>query len=421
MQSERLLRPKHSVPTVRTAAALAKGRKVVYGLPMIEFWIAATVLSALAGALVLYRAARLARRPLADPTLDVYRRQLSEIDELADRGLLADSERRMAHAEAARRLLTAADRAGAPAAAVTVSRAVRMWVILTAVIAPIAAVGVYVLLGAPGTPDQPYAQRLQTWRNAPDPTQLRPAEVAAVLRDVLKSRPDDAQGHLLLARAQAASGDLPSAIQTLRTASRMASASSDIWATLGEALVEQAQGQEPVGAVIAFRKAVALDPQGAVSARYHLGRAKIMAGDVNGGLADWRALAALLPPGEAGPALQVQIDATQKAGRLVEHLAGEDQQAQGAGPSESQVQAAEQAQAGAAPADQRAFIQSMVAQMAAKLQADPHNLQGWVLLIRSYGVLGEADKQAKAQAQARAIFKGDAAAQKAIDAAPRAG
>jgi cytochrome c-type biogenesis protein CcmH len=57
----------------------------------------------------------------------------------------------------------------------------------------------------------------------------------------------------------------------------------------------------------------------------------------------------------------------------------------------------------------------MVAQMAAKLKADPHNLEGWTLLIRSYAVLGEADKQAQAQAQARALFKGDAAAQKAID------
>ncbi len=391
---------------------------------MIEFWIAAAVLSAIAAALVLYRAAQLARRPQADPTVNVYRRQLSEIDELADRGLLADSERRSARAEAARRLLTAADEAKAGGAAPSASRAVRLWVILAAIAAPLAAGGLYLWRGSPGAPDQPFAERLQAWRAAPDPTQLPPAQVAAVIRDVLKTRPDDEQGRLLLARAQAASGDLPSAVQSLRTATRLAPNDAEAWGTLGEALVEQAQGQETPAAVEAFSKAVALNPQ-AASARYHLGRAKIMGGDLKGGLDDWRALAALLPSADAVAALQAQIAATQKAGRLVDNLPSQEQQAQAdqapaAGPSQSQVQAAEQAQAGAAPADRRAFIQSMVEQMAAKLKADPHNLQGWVLLIRSYGVLGESDKQAQAQAQARALFKGDAAAQKAIDSAPDA-
>lgn len=382
---------------------------------MFEFWIAAALLSALAVALVLLRAAQLARRPLADPTVDVYRRQLSEIDELAERGLLADAERKSARAEAGRRLLTAADEAQAGGAASPPSKALGLWVIVAAVAAPLAAVGVYMLLGSPGLPDQPFAARLKTWRSAPDPTQLTPPELAAVLSAVVKSRPDDLEGRLLLARAQAAAGDLPSATQTLRTASRAAPNNADVWQMLGEALVEQAQGQETPGAVDAFRKAVALNPADG-SAHYNLGRAAIMNGDLNGGLAEWRALEAHLPPGDAAQALQAQIDATQKAGRLVEPSSGQDQQqAQGAGPSESQVQAAEQAQAGAAPADRRAFIESMVAQMAAKLKADPHNLQGWSLLIRSYGVLGEADKQAQAQAQARALFKGDAAAQKAID------
>ncbi len=390
---------------------------------MIGFWIAAAVLSALAAALVLQRAARLAGRPDANPTVDVYRRQLSEIDELADRGLLAESELRSARAEAARRLLHAADEAKSGSAAPKASRGVRLWVILAAVAGPLAAVAIYLVLGSPGAPDQPFAQRLSRWRGAPDPSQLEPAQMAAVLRDVLKTRPGDVQGRLLLARAQAASGDLPSAVQTLRSASRLAPEESEVWATLGEALVEQAQGQETPAAVNAFSKAVALNPQ-AVSARYHLGRAKIANGDLNGGLADWRALSALLPPGEAVAALDGQIEATQKAGRLVEASSSQDQQAQAsqneapaAGPTDSQVQAAQQAQAGAAPADRRAFIQSMVDQMAAGLKTNPNNLQGWTLLIKSYGVLGESDRQAQAVTQARAQFKGDSAAQKAIDGA----
>ena len=75
---------------------------------MIVFWVAAALLSVAVAVLIVLRAARAADRlPAVDPTLAVYRRQLSEIDDLADRGLLAQTERRSARTEAARRLLTA--------------------------------------------------------------------------------------------------------------------------------------------------------------------------------------------------------------------------------------------------------------------------------------------------------------------------
>jgi cytochrome c-type biogenesis protein CcmI len=83
---------------------------------MITFSIAAVLLSALAAILILQRASGAARRTDADPTLAVYRRQLNEIDDLAERGLLAEGELKAARAEAARRLLGAA-RTAEPAAA----------------------------------------------------------------------------------------------------------------------------------------------------------------------------------------------------------------------------------------------------------------------------------------------------------------
>src|SRR5690242_2217327 len=81
---------------------------------MISFWVVAGVLAACAAGLVLFRAAAAARGDILDPTPAVYRRQLAEIDELAERGLLGEDERRVAHAEAARRLLGAADAGSVP-------------------------------------------------------------------------------------------------------------------------------------------------------------------------------------------------------------------------------------------------------------------------------------------------------------------
>jgi cytochrome c-type biogenesis protein CcmH len=372
---------------------------------MIAFCLAAALLSALAGALVLQRAARLAARPATDPTLDVYRRQLGEIDDLAERGLLAEPERRMARAEAARRLLTAAGEAGKAVISPT-SKAGRMAVLAAAVIAPLLAAGLYLALGSPGTPDQPFATRLAAWR-AGDPRELTPPQMAAVLQDVVKARPTDPRARLFLARAQAASGDLPSAVETLRTAVRVSPPDADLYAALGEALVEQAQGAETPEAVAAFKKTAALDPN-AFSARYHLARARIMSGDVAGGLADWRAMAAQLPPGDAATvALEQRIAATEKAGRLVETPIAE---AQAQSPQAAQV-------ASAPPAQQRAMIQSMVDGLAARLKASPDDPEGWARLIRAYGVLGETDRLAAAKADAEAAFKGKPDRQKALAAA----
>jgi cytochrome c-type biogenesis protein CcmH len=389
---------------------------------MIVFWIAAAVLSALAAALVLHRAARLAKRPAGDPTVEVYRRQLAEIDDLADRGLLADSERHLARAEAGRRLLGAADRSQSQAIPARTG-STRLWVIVGASAAPLAALGIYLVLGSPSLPDQPFAQRLAVWRNAPNPADLTPPQLAAVLQDAVDKRPDEPQGYLLLARVQAAAGNLPAAIENLKTAARLAPNQAEVWDALGEVLVEQGQGQETPAAQDAFRHALTLDASG-VGPRYHLARAKIMAGDVSGGLADWRALAASLSAPDEQAALNAQIAATQNAGRLAEPGQAEQQQSAASqpsgqepsvGPTKSQVQAAAQAQANAAPADRGAFVRSMVDGLAAKLKADPDDWRSWALLVRSYGVLGDSSKQAAAYAQAAKRFKSNVDAMKALD------
>src|SRR5271155_5755870 len=77
---------------------------------MIAFWVSAGLLSAAAAILILYRAARAAAGTAPSDTTSIfYRRQLAEIGDLAERGLIGEDERRGAEAEAARRMLVAAD------------------------------------------------------------------------------------------------------------------------------------------------------------------------------------------------------------------------------------------------------------------------------------------------------------------------
>src|SRR4051812_25896571 len=152
---------------------------------MIVFWVAAGVLSAAAAILILFRAARAAAHAApADTTSIFYRRQLAEIGDLADRGLLGEDERKSAEGEAGRRLLAAADQ---PQQAWSTAPN-RPALLVVAVAAPGLAVVLYLMLGAPGVADQPFAKRLAQW-TASDPRGLNAPEIAAVIASKIKQHP----------------------------------------------------------------------------------------------------------------------------------------------------------------------------------------------------------------------------------------
>ena len=393
---------------------------------MLTFSIAAALLSALVAALILQRASGAARNTDADPTLAVYRRQLSEIEDLADRGLLGEAELKAARAEAARRLLGAAKTVERPSAEVGSSqtpRALFLAILGGAVAAPVLAGALYFVLGKPGLSDQPYAARLKVW--TANPAQFGPGEMAAVLKTVAKDRPNDAEPLTYLAQVQVQAGNVPGAAESIRKAIRLEPKDADLWANLGILLLMQGQGEETAPSGDAFREALKLDPKNA-AALYHLARARIAAGDVAGGLDQWRVLAAELPAADPQrPQLQAQIDATAKAGRLIAMPQPPSQQQQaGGGGSAEALAGALTGQDGAGPPSAQASgapdPRQMVAQLEQRLQQDPNNLAGWQRLIRSYAVLGMPDKLKQAQVKARQIFKGQPEALQAIDNATAA-
>ena len=346
-------------------------------------------MSAVVAALVLRGGARasLARGAEGgdDASLAVHRRQLSEIDDLAERGLLADAELKGARAEAGRRLIAAADHQQAWPAPGPKARPV---VLLAAFLAPVLALGAYLSIGAPGMADQPYLTRVAQWRNT-DPSQLEPARIAAVLEQIAGQRPKDPEPLKHLALARMAAGDAIGASQALRRAVTLAPDRVDLWVGLGETFVAEANGEVGTDARRAFAEALRRDP-GNVSARYHLAKGRIGDGDLAGGLADWRALLTALPaddPRRAG--FGEEIAQTQARGGLVPPQAPAEQAA--APPTGD-------------PAEVQDFIQGMVASLAARLEANPDDADGWVKLVRAYAVLGDTARRDAALAKAQARF-----------------
>jgi cytochrome c-type biogenesis protein CcmH len=355
---------------------------------MLLFWLLAGLIAAGAAFLMLARAraAEQAKGP-SDPELEVYRRQLSEIDELAERGLLGPDEHRAARAEAGRRLLGHAGRA--KAATDPPTAAGRPWVLAAAIAAPVVALAGYLMIGTPGLPDQPYKARLAAWVNASrtDASSLTLPQMQAVLEVIAAQRPGDPQPLLYLAKLQAGQGDVAGAARTLKKATALGPDNAEAWAMLGAAQTAINNGDVGADARAAFIRAAELNP-GMVEPRYLLGRADIADGRLQQGLERWRALAAEMPKGDARASLEAQIAESSRTGRP---------------PQEPQAEPA-----AAAPAEgreQAAFIQSMVDRLAARLKAQPDDPQGWARLIRAYGVLGQSDKREAAMAEARRRFK----------------
>jgi len=356
---------------------------------MLLFLILAGLISGGAALLILLGAARAGRTAMAgDPTLEVYRRQLSEIDEMAERGLLGEAERKAARAEAARRLLGEAGRAGEGGPALP-PKAARRVVLAVAVAAPILALVAYLMTGAPGLPDMPYQARLKSWKMvaSTDPGRLTLPQMAAVLSSDVKNKPNDPQPLYYLGIVERAEGDLPSAIQHLEASADLNPSDSRVWGALGAALVEQDQGRVGAAAADALRRALVLDPT-AVQPRYFLARAEIAAGHAAAGLQDWRALLASLPAQDPRRAvLQAEIDQVARTGQLDQLEApGENGQSSESG-------------------EESDFIRSMVARQAAQLQAHPDDPAGWARLIRAYGVLHQADRQKAAIAEVERLFR----------------
>jgi len=242
----------------------------------------------------------------------------------------------------------------------------------------------------------------------------------AQLRAAAEASPEDAGPWSDLAFAHFQQGEFAEAAAAYRRAVGIAPDEAVLWSALGEALVMgSARDPLPPQALEAFNKALALDPTDP-RARYFLAAKKDMDKDHEGAIAAWLDLLADTPPGAPWEADLVrtieqvgQINKIEVAGRIAAaqanrtpailapgsgSVAGSAASPNVRGPSAAEVAAA----SAIPPGEQRQMAEGMVAQLEARLQKEPGNLDGWVMLMRSRMTLGEP---AKAKAALEAAVK----------------
>jgi cytochrome c-type biogenesis protein CcmH len=347
---------------------------------------------------VLWPLSRRGRELRSGSDVAVYRDQLEEIERDRAAGLIADNEAAGAKVEVSRRLLAAADAPAAPAGNTAAATRRRRAVVVAALVAlPLGAVGIYLALGSPLLPDQPLTARLAEAR-ANQSMESLIAQVEAHLTQ----RPDDGRGWEVIAPIYLRLGRFDDAVKARRNALRLNGDSAEREAALGEALVFGANGVVTAEAKSAFEKAVALDAAH-VQARYFLGLAAEQDGDRTRAAATWRALIETAPSGAPwvefvrGALARVEGAGGASAGAAV---AGGGT---ASGPSEEQVAASSEL----SPEQRKLMIQGMVDRLAERLNRDGSDVEGWLRLVRSYMVLGQADKARAAAADARRALAGD--------------
>lgn len=415
---------------------------------MILLWLNVVIISAVVMTMLMFPLLRSGDKEEPDRNaydLTVYRDQLAEIDRDLARGLLTEDQAAAARVEVQRRMLAVADAAkaagvGGSAAAGDASRRdpskVRLldlipraieqgpWGIATLAgvigVVPMGALALYLVIGSPWLPGQPHAQRVAQVEQ--DQLASLPASVRTEIetrREAAEQAPDNAEAWLALGRAYRQGEQHSQAAEALERARELGLPEDETAAALaemGESMVIAAQGRITEAARARFLDALRADA-GEPRARFYLGMAEAQAGAPDRALAIWTDLAADSPADAGYMAMVSQGMAmvAQQSGIPLDTVRPAHPLDLEAGAPVERVDpstttlgsgAPTSAPEGSFSAEDQAMIRDMVDGLAARLEENPDDVDGWLRLADSRGVLGEWDAAM-------------AAAERAVEQAPK--
>lgn len=395
--------------------------------------------------------------------------QISDIARDRDAGLISDAEANAADLEARRRLL-AAHRAGDRATKQEAGSAPRQVSTMLVAAAPVAAFALYVLLGNPGAKETAEALRIAAALGAQANTASPSlSESVTALEARLAENPDVLDDWVMLAESYANLDRFDDAARAFAKARALAPEEAYLHAAEGESIAMAAGGIVTQDARFAFGQALAIDAT-EPRARFYLAIGAYQEGrreealdalialekdappgvswapivrsqieQISGELG--RAVEAALPQPTAAASFEAEIasgdasyqrwialidayvadgdvakarDAALRARQrykgapfVLQEIAAAEARIDGApaprGPTTEQMQAAQ----AMSPGDRAAMIEGMVSGLAARLENEPDDLEGWTMLARSYGVLEQYKESADAYSRAIALAPND--------------
>ena len=330
-------------------------------------------------------------RPREEYDLDVYRDQIRELEHDVARGVLTPDQEAAARLEIDRRLL------GATKQRYRSPGKLPVWqtAVLLIVGVPAVSLVLYLWRGAPGVPDQPMAERSDNVDVQRAQTQ-RLLDFIAAQEVAVRENPEDADGWSVLGRAYLLAGRFDSAADAFRRVLVLDEPTPEAHLELIEALLNVSGGVITPEAAAAIDAALAADPEHP-AARYYHGLGLSQAGRTREAFDVWLALAAATPAEAVWrPVLMEQLE--DAADLLGVDLAAVLPAAAPGPPA---------GLGGMSREEQLALIEEMVGRLAARLESNPGDAEGWVQLSQSYRVLGRYDAAREAVARAVALRPDD--------------
>lgn len=324
----------------------------------------------------------------------VLRDQLSEIERDQSRGLISEVEANDAGIEIKRRLLALAKTQKAPELATGRGS----WAMYIAVVVVgVSGVGVYGSLGSPGMPSVSFADRSDERAAASEI-----AGLATELRTRLEADENGGpfQGWILLGQTYMRMNDYSGAVDAFGVGTERPEATSATFSQLAEAMLAVESGIVTPPIEAAIEQAVALDPRNPAAVYY-----QALALDQTGrSVTAYNVLAQRIAmESEIAPWMEAFIGQLNRIGeRLGRQPVGPLMllsQYGVPGPNADDIAAAAQMSA----EDRAEMVQSMVARLAARLEDEPDDLEGWLRLANAYNVLGDLDAARTALSRAEPL------------------
>jgi cytochrome c-type biogenesis protein CcmH len=286
------------------------------------------------------------------------------------------------------------------------------WILIVAALVALVAITVAVTRGVQN-PAPAVTQSDAPVTSATNAT--NPKAAITQLEAKLKDNPKDARGWRFLGMAHRDAGNFAESAMAYKQSTVLDPANSEGWSAMGEALALAGTGPNMPEARAAFRTALEKDPADPLAA-YYLAAAKDMDGDHKGAIDDWFAILARSPADApwisdirkaiTSVASKNKIDVTARlAATKPAAPIGGIATAAIPGASREAMQNAAQLPKG----QQDAMVSQMVDGLDKKLVANPKNVDGWIMLMRSRVTLGETVKAKAALAAAKAANPGDSA------------
>ncbi|WP_205693873.1 tetratricopeptide repeat protein [Croceicoccus ponticola] len=230
------------------------------------------------------------------------------------------------------------------------------------------------------------------------PTELSasaaPGSIEA-LQQQASQDPDDAATWSALGTALFERGRYEEARDAFAKAAEVDPKNAATWSSLGEARIMASERDPmPAAAVADFKRALAIDPKDPRS-RYFMAVDRDLSGNHQGAIDEWLALLADTPPDAPWePDLRRTIEQVGKINdiEVADNLATVRQPAPMATAPRGPTQADLRAASVIPPTEQEKMARDMVARLQVRLEGDPGNLDGWLMLMRSWRQLGEAEK-----------------------------